>query len=331
MTAATAYPWLESAWSEWRQRHHTARVPHALLLSGQAGLAKLVFARSLASAFLCEQPTDKHQACGQCRSCQFMRAGTHPDSIEISCVDDSKVIKIDQIRELTRTLSLTSQYGRGKVAILSPADAMNASAANSLLKTLEEPPGNTLLLLVSSQPSHLPATIRSRCQTLRIAVPTAQQARDWLQAELAAETDPQLLLGLCGGAPLAALALAHSGQLTHRKAAFEAFCAIAQGRQEPVSVAQEWSKIGLPVVLNWLASWAADLVRLRQTSSDAAKNTDFLNHLRKLAESLDLVGLHAWLQNVQVARRLEASPVVPQLLLEDILMEWIKVSVPVRR
>ena len=157
------------------------RLPHALLISGQEGIGKRVLAIQLAHSLLCEQPGADGQPCGQCAACGWLQAGTHPDLLWLLPEEAGKAIKVDQVRALTSELCMTSHAGRYKVAIIQPADAMNRNAANSLLKTLEEPTDNTLVVLLTALPGRLPATIRSRCQQLQVAVPDALSARQWLQ------------------------------------------------------------------------------------------------------------------------------------------------------
>ncbi|MFO7642692.1 MAG: DNA polymerase III subunit delta', partial [Candidatus Competibacteraceae bacterium] len=162
-------PWHEPLWRQFQQSRAAGRLPHALLLAGPAGLGKLAFAKRLARALLCETPDVEGDACGRCRSCRLFQAGSHPDYRMEQPVEEGKAIRIDPIRELCGFLGFTAQYGGYKIALLEPADRLNLNAANSLLKTLEEPPGDCLLLLVTAHPARLPATVRSRCQKVSFA------------------------------------------------------------------------------------------------------------------------------------------------------------------
>jgi len=123
-------------------------MPHALLLEGPAGIGKQAFAQFVTDALLCEK-TASVGACGDCAVCSLTQTGNHPDISYTQPLGDSDVIKIDQIRELVTWLQLTPQYHSYKVAVISPADAMNRNAANALLKTLEEPASKDFCLQLS--------------------------------------------------------------------------------------------------------------------------------------------------------------------------------------
>ena len=128
---------------------------------------------------MCEQPL-VYKACGECKSCQLIKAESNPDFIKISPEEEGKAIKVDQIRGLIEKIALTSHGKTYRVIIISPADALNINASNSLLKTLEEPPANTILILITDKPSKLMATIRSRTQMIRFELPDTEQSMRWL-------------------------------------------------------------------------------------------------------------------------------------------------------
>ncbi|HEY5603415.1 MAG TPA: DNA polymerase III subunit delta', partial [Gammaproteobacteria bacterium] len=204
-------PWQQPVWQHLVQRYQGEQLPHALLLSGAAGLGKLHLAQSFARWLLCSQNHDPATAransepCGQCQGCHLMNAGSHPDYLGVALEPDRQQIPIDTIREVSRYLSLKSQFAPMQIVVIAPAEAMNQYAANSLLKTLEEPTPGTLIILVTSQPSRLLPTIRSRCQKLEFSPPGRRDALDWLTAQLqnsassVAHTDTARLLTLAGG------------------------------------------------------------------------------------------------------------------------------------
>ena len=159
-------PWQQQQWHYVNQRIAQKHLAHAMLLTGKTGLGKRLFARYLAQALLCSNTGTDHMPCGNCRNCQLYEVGNHPDYLFIEPEDHKKPIRIDQIRTVVEFLEHTSQSRRYKIVLIDPAERMNLNAANSLLKTLEEPPGASMLLLLTSAPSQLPITIRSRCQQL---------------------------------------------------------------------------------------------------------------------------------------------------------------------
>ncbi len=284
-------PWHEPLWQQTQQRHAAGRLPHALLLAGPAGLGKLIFARRLAQALLCESPSTEGDGCGHCRSCQLFRAGSHPDYSVVQPEDEqkstegaasageagetgnskkkkSKVIKIDQIRTLCAFLGHTAQYGGYKIALLEPADQLNVNAANSLLKTLEEPPGTCLLLLVAARPARLPATIRSRCQLIRFDRPALELALPWLTARISGGLKPADVLEVAGGSPLTALRYAEGDRWQRRRDLAENYDRLLTGRLDPIQAAEQWAQGDLAENLRWLIGWHTDLIRLRMNATD---------------------------------------------------------------
>jgi len=202
-------PWQRERWSQVVGAHAAGRLAHALLLAGPRGAGPEAFATGLAAYLLCEGPDAGRRPCGACRSCVQLAAGSHPNALLLSreglhCAapdparqdgaiplwlpdKDSarREIAIDGIRVLIERLGMAGHYGQPKVAIVAPADALNAGGVNALLKTVEEPPPNTHLLLVAERWGALPATLRSRCQILRLPRPrpaAADSQDEWGKA-----------------------------------------------------------------------------------------------------------------------------------------------------
>jgi len=212
------YPWLEEAQRQFAERRANARLAHACLIAGPRGLGKVEFALQLAADLLCLQQAPV--ACGACRSCRLLVSGAHPDfkliTFEVNSKTDKMrtVLVVDQIRELIAGLQLTRALSPRKVAVIHPAEAMNPSASNALLKMLEEPPVDTFLLLVSHDPARLPATIRSRCQAVHLRLPDEQTAREWLAAGHGYEAESiALALQATAGSPLEARQMLATGQV----------------------------------------------------------------------------------------------------------------------
>jgi DNA polymerase III subunit delta' len=316
------YPWTSHQWQQLQQRRQAQRLPHAILLAGPQGLGKGEFALDLAQGLLCEQPGQDGSPCGQCRACARFLASSHPDLLKLEPEEPGKAIKVDQVRELIRQLTLTSHQGGFRVAIVQPAERMNLAAANSLLKTLEEPPADTLIILLSASPSLLPATILSRCQRLDFVPPPAAEAMAWLSAQPGIEAQQvQALLALADGAPVAARELAQADVLAQRQGLFESFLAIAGGKTA-LSQLDIWLKPAMPTPINWLCSWINDLIRLKANPESALHNRDLQSGLQNLRQQVDLQGLFRFLDALYAILRMQRSPLNAQMLMEGVLLQW---------
>jgi DNA polymerase-3 subunit delta' len=318
----STHPWLQPQWAALVSALHRGRFPHALLVTGQPGTGKAVFTASLTALLLCEEAAGRDSPCGRCPGCRLLAAGNHPDLFRIASGEDATAIKVDQIRALAEALSFSHHGHAWKVAILDPADAMNSNAANSLLKTLEEPTDNTVLLLVSHQPARLPATIRSRCQEVHIDVPVREMALQWL-SERNAGTRSDIYLSLAGGAPLLALELAQGNVLEERRERFRQFAGIVSGREDPLAVAQRWAGDEDLQGLRWSREWLMDLLRIRMTGHTGdIRSIDLQDGLRSLASQLDSRVLFARLDTIDWLLQHANSSLNRQLLTEDALLAW---------
>jgi len=197
-------PWCMPAWDVLAARAASGSLPHALLVCGPAGLGKRALTEAFVRARLCESLRDG-RACGSCRACRLLAAGTHPDRVLVTLEENPKTHKmrteivVDQVRALSARLAMASQLGGWQVAVIDPAEAMNTAAQNALLKTLEEPTASSLIVLVADHPWDLNPTVRSRCQRVEIALPTPAQATAWLESRGVA--DPAAVLAAAGGHP----------------------------------------------------------------------------------------------------------------------------------
>lgn len=216
LNALQFYPWQQQPAQHWLAQRE--RFSHAWLIHGLAGIGKVQFAQAGAAALLCEQPHDL-LACGQCTSCQWLLSGHHPDlrflrPDAITAIEQpeqlnasrskspSKEIRVEQLRELHTWFNTATHRGGYRIAIIYPAEQLNHIAANALLKVLEEPPENTVLLLVADQYERLLPTIISRCRRLPLATPDGQTSLAWLATQI--EAKPEEWLAAVGGAPVAA-------------------------------------------------------------------------------------------------------------------------------
>lgn len=312
-------PWHRDPWRRLMERR--GRLPHALLLTGPEGVGKEAFAVRLVRTLLCQAPGPDGEPCGRCQGCRLSRAGGHPDHVRVEPAEAGKPIKVDQIRALGAFLNFTSQFGGYKIALVVAAERMNINAANSLLKTLEEPPPASLLLLVCSHPAKLPATVRSRCQNLVMGAPDPEQVMPWLTSQVG-DADPALLLQLAGGAPLNALAYAREGRLARRRESFKGYVDAIRGRADPVRVAESWAKGNVAENLRWLMTWHMDMIRLKMTAAPPRlANPDLREVLQRLADRLPARMLFRRLDDAIRMHELCDTQVNSQLMLEVFLGE----------
>jgi len=321
---ASFLPWQQSQWQLLQESRQQGRLPHALLLTGPQGLGKGQFATLFAQSLLCQSNNADATPCGQCRYCQLYQAGSHPDVSLVSPLEGKKAIAVDQIRTLSQFMTLKSQYAGHKLVVINPAEAMNINASNSLLKTLEEPSSETVLLLVTHQPAQLPATIRSRCQEVRFGVGETAENRAWLSQQLPAGADIDLLLSLAGGAPFRAIQLADEGLLEQRQTLFDSLVQLAGLKLDPVSLASQLNKANPGWALLCLYSLTADIIRLKATEQTAGQlgNPDLAERLLKLMNQVSLTNLFKLQDRIRQAQQEFERNLNPALIMESVLMEW---------
>jgi DNA polymerase-3 subunit delta' len=196
-------PWQAQDWLHLNEQLANNKLPHALLLLGTQDTGKSRLALALARLLLCHQPSGGLN-CGHCHACELSASGSHGDFRWLEPEEKSRVIKIDQVRSVVEFAHKTASFGQRKVVVLAPVDSMNVNAANALLKSLEEPAADTYLLLVCHRLSGVPATIRSRCQMLKLAIPDQQQSLAWLDQVTGDRAVSEELLMLADERPLLA-------------------------------------------------------------------------------------------------------------------------------
>lgn len=303
------------------------RMPHALLLAGPAGTGKRIFAVNLIQALSCTQPQQDGRGCGICTDCRLYRVGSHPDHSVLLPEEGKQSISIDQIRQIQLHLALKAQRSRFKTVTIFPAEAMTLNAADSLLKMLEEPPGETIILLVTSIPARLPITVRSRCQRLGLVLPQPQEAESWIKERLSAEVkmEPETLLALAGGAPFRALDYAEQPLNARRTFFIEAVFSLAQGTAEPLGIAQNWLRNGLEEPLYWMSTLVGDIIRLKcGVPTRYLVNRDRVESLRLLVQKISFEALFALLGKINSEWWLQKrqANINPQLSLEGLFIQW---------
>lgn len=319
------HPWNEGLWRELVQDR--AKLPHALLLHGPRGVGKRGFALALAKWLLCESPSGVG-ACGNCKACNWFEQGSHPDfklvepAAEAGKEEEggkkaSKQIAIGDIRALGDFLGLASHQGGWRVVLIHPAESMNPAAGNALLKTLEEPPANVLLILIAHQPRRLLPTVLSRCRKQAMMLPSRDQSRDWLVASGAGRAVD--VLNEVGGAPLLAMECAEADRLERRRRFLAALAAPDAGGLS--SLAQEFQQ-RLEESWGWLVRWLFDLLAIQAAGTPRyfPEQAGVLDHLARRARPIAL--WHMQRELLSAGRWLK-HPLNGQLLLESWLILYL--------
>ena len=301
------YPWQERQWERVVQWADSGQWPHALLLVGPAHTGKLDFARAMTQYLLCLRDPPAGMACGECRSCQLYSAQTHPDFTVLTHAEAGKTIGIDGVRGLIGNLTLTASLGARKAAHIFPADAMTVPAANALLKTLEEPPGETVVVLVTDRMGALPKTIVSRCQRVVFPIPDEPIAKTWLAPRLGSETDTYLRLA--NGRPMLAVSYSEDATASNRDEVFLSLShLLSRADCSPLSVAKGWQAIGLIKVTEWLMLLLGDLIKLKTVAKPQfLANPDLCESMQDLGGRLDLVRLFEMFDEVSKTHTRQAK------------------------
>jgi DNA polymerase-3 subunit delta' len=293
-------PWLSREAAALRAAYEADRMPHALLIHEAPGAGGDWLADWIARLVL---QTERD---------------IHPDWINVRPIEDSQQIRIEQVRELAQELALTSHQGGYKVGIVSPADVLNRFAANALLKTLEEPPRRTILILVVTQPSRLPATILSRCQRVRIAAPNRAEAIAWLESTKG-KADWTAVLDIMGDAPILAAqsdpaAVSQTGTEVRR-----ALEEIAAGSSDPVATADRWSRAELPLRLRCFENWVTDRIGRQVAGGGFLTEVGAGAYLSRPETVLNIRELFELLDGVRELKSALETPINRSLALEQLL------------
>jgi DNA polymerase-3 subunit delta' len=278
--------WHKRIAGNWIDSIDHGRMPHAVMLAGPVGVGKRAAAAWMATRRLgldAGSPLPQYP---------FERP-SHADLRWIEPPEDKTNILIDQIRDLVGELQLTSYEGLGKVAVIEPANAMTTNAANSLLKTLEEPPGDTLLILIADRTGRLPATVFSRCQRIDFAPPTEAEGLSWLD-RLQPGSHWGEALRAAGNAPLAAI-------------------------ESAIEVAGRWSKLDAGFVLDWLSRQLRFGILALAGGRDRAPG---LTIDESVLKRMDRRNLFCYLETINRLRGQPKGAYNLQLTLEGLLIDW---------
>jgi DNA polymerase III subunit delta' len=325
------YPWQSESWKALQGLRD--RLPHALLLKGAQGTGKLDLAMTFAQSMLCEKPNSDSTPCQECSSCHWFQQGSHPDfrliqPDALSAADEgeekpsgkkpSREISVDQIRDLSSFANLSAHCGGYRIIVIHPAEAMNNNAANSLLKTLEEPTDKLLFLLISNKPQQLLPTILSRCLSFPVHTPTREIGSAWLAQQ--GVKNPEQALAQTGFAPLQALNWAESGEGAEERSIL--LTSIRQpSKLDALALAENLQRCAPVHVIHCLQQWCHDLASAKFAGSVRyfPKQTE---EIIILASSTSSTALLRFQKELLVARRAALHPLNPKLLFESLLLSY---------
>jgi DNA polymerase-3 subunit delta' len=321
LLAEARVPWLREQRARLVAARRDGRMPHAILLHGPVGAGQSGLALWTAQLVLCEK--DGEAPCGGCPSCVLFLAGNHPDFYSVELEEKASFVKVDQVREVCGKLAMRSFRGAMKGAVIDPADRMNIQANNALLKTLEEPSEDTLLILTACRLDKLPRTVISRCQRLKVTIPADTEGIAWLNAQQPRD-DWEELLNLAAGAPFRALAMAADGigELCGEMGrSLEE--ALTTNQVDPLGMAAAWHKDRPAERIAWLERWLEASIRGRVAEGDTVNNN------RDCRLPMDGAGVNigaafAMLDRLRDARALLEGSANTQMLFEDLVVQLVE-------
>ncbi len=309
------YPWQHDTWQNWQHYLTQSKIPHALLLHGRRGCGVHDFALRLCCSLLCNSDNNS-KLCLECGGCRLFLTGNHPDYLMIEAEQDQ--IKIEQVRYAINFLQLSRHYPNHKIVLIKEVDKLNYAAANSLLKTLEEPPVESIILMTCRQPSTLTPTIRSRCHRIHIKEP-GTEAIAWLAFEMSiSEEAAKQKLMLSNNSPLIALEEASDKP---NKLLF--YRELEQWMAKQITThdfVDRWCDKRADEIQQWL------LEHLQHTIIKQVKEMAF-NQINSTSTEANPKNLLYWLYQRQIERcRFAKQNINPRLLLEGGLLEWRKAT-----
>ncbi|WP_153232763.1 DNA polymerase III subunit delta' [Glaciimonas soli] len=344
MTTNSIFPWQTQAWQQLQQMR--ARLPHAILFHGSEGIGKTAFAEQFAQSLFCENQQIDGHACGVCASCGWFVQYNHPDyrRVRPEILEDedaaegdgaedggekkaakatkapSKEIKIDQIRALAGFMNVSTHRQGQRVVLLYPAEALNTAAANALLKTLEEPPENTVFLLISNSLDQLLPTILSRCRKFAMPVPAQEDALNWLQQQGVANAD--MWLAEQGGAPLTAQAQSQSEgrELIDTLLAYLSQPDLAAA----LKCAEQLQKTPVTELVSWQQRWLYDVFSQKMTDT-VRYYPRYQQAIRTLAKRTHTQALMQLLKATNERRAIADHPLSARLFIEEMLLDYARI------
>lgn len=320
------YPWLQDFMGRVAEQLALDKLPHALLITGAPGLGKLSLAKEIAALCLCNAPKNG-VSCGLCKSCQLVEADSHSDFRYLTPAEDKKQIAVDDVRAMVEFAFGSSMQSGRKVVLIEPVEALNRNSANALLKTLEEPSKNSVLILVAERQDAVLPTIRSRCQLLSVATPSSDAAKQWLACAHPdlSELEVARYLSWAGGAPLRASSFVEMDAAALQGALLAGLSSVLKREASVSAVASQFDDELLGVRLEWLLQWCEQMILHASTGQEDAylyhDSIKMLSYLATRARMEQLFCLRDYLLE-QLALLLGNSNPNSALLCESVLLHW---------
>ncbi len=245
------FPWLQTSWQSLQQAVAAGRTPASLLIEGPSGLGPNTLVSRYVSAIMCQSSND--EPCGFCHACDLIKSHSHPDIHWLKPEEGKSGVGVEQIRQSNRWAQETSQLGGYRIIIIEPAEAMNESASNALLKTLEEPASRCLFVLLSRNSHHLLPTIRSRCEVWSLPMPSEAMVLDWVSRQTH-KSVPHYVAMLNSYLPLTTLRFVNDGWESVYSECEQALVSFL--RSDKLDTAPLWkliskAEVPLTVILGW--------------------------------------------------------------------------------
>ncbi|MCJ7432656.1 MAG: DNA polymerase III subunit delta' [Anaerolineales bacterium] len=308
--------------------HDAAR--HAYLFCGPPGLGRRTLALRLAQALNCTNPLAPGEPCLTCRDCKQIEAMQHPDMTIIQAENEGGTLKVDQVREVRRTLTLKPYQSKYRVAVFLRFQEANDNASNALLKTLEEAPAHVVLVLTADSPEQLLPTIVSRCEILRLRPLPVPDVEAWLRTRGTDEEQARLIAHISGGRPGYALRLLNDENLldTREQRLGDLQTLLPSTRVTKFAYAEKLAKDKdsmRQTLMLWLSYWRDVMLRSAQAETPII-NMDRNMEIEFLAGQLDLPKAHRVVSALERALEQMDRNVNPRLLAEVLLLDWPKIK-----
>lgn len=324
------YPWHKKSWNYFVHARNNNHLPHAILLSGETGIGKKVLANKMVKSLLCMNPQN-FEACNSCQACKTYVSGANPDYINIELLEEKQQISVDQIRNLSEFFNYSRSFNTYRVALINPVERMNQNAANSLLKTLEEPASNSVIILIATQLSKILPTIKSRCQLLTIPIPTKEQSLSWLVESSPELENPELLLEMASGKPFLAIDIKQED--IDSRTDFEAdILSVVTASHAVIEIAKKWEKYDAEILLNWQLLWIQGIIKNTQCNQVTIDNTgnnpvhNYSQTLHKLSDTMTIEQMWLLYQQLLKQKQYIHTSVNPLMFIENMLLLWLQAS-----